>query len=72
MAAIPEHGGGGAVGTAEAAEEGKNPDALVGEVHRRLHPAVAAGRPLLVDPPPVLRPYLAPFLVVELLLLICK
>lgn len=72
VAAVFEDGGGGAVGAAEAAEMGEDPYPPVCEIDGRLHPAMAAGGPLLMDLAPVVRPDLAASLIAELVLVICE
>lgn len=72
VAAVFEDGGDGAVGAAKAAETGEDLHPPVSEIDGRLHPAMAAGGPLLVDLAPVIRPDLAASLVAELILVICE
>lgn len=71
VTAVLDDGHGRAIGAAEMSQVRENPHSFVREIDGRLHVAIAAGNPFLVDLSPVFRSQLAPGHVAELLLILC-
>lgn len=71
VTAVLDDGHGRAIGAAEMTQVRENPHSFVREIDGRLHVAIAAGNPFLVDLSPVFRSQLAPGHVAELLLILC-